>query len=155
MLSSTRRHRPARTRPRRTDRNREAALSEPIITKDDILEASKGMLQKQLYVVFTTPADGMGPVMEHIEEHLKFQVSLEERGIMVGAGPHWEDDEHTWRGDGMVIIRADSLAHAREIAASDPMHASGARSFTVRPWLLNEGRLTVTVDFSTGRHRID
>ena len=93
-------------------------MSEPQITKDDILEASKGMLQKQLYVVFTTPTNGMGPVMENIEEHLKFQVSLEQRGIMLGAGPHWEEDEHTWKGDGMVIIRADNLAHAREIAAT-------------------------------------
>ena len=38
----------------------------------------------------------------------------------------------------MVIIRAGSLAEAKEIAASDPMHASGARSYTVRPWLVNE-----------------
>ena len=130
-------------------------MSGPNITKDDILEASKGMLQKQLYVVFTTPTNGMGPVMDNIEEHLKFQVSLEQRGIMLGAGPHWEEDEHTWKGDGMVIIRADSLAHAREIAETDPMHSSGARSFTVRPWLLNEGRVTVTIDFSTGKHAVE
>ncbi|MEM8630053.1 MAG: YciI family protein [Pseudomonadota bacterium] len=129
-------------------------MSGPNITKDDILEASKGMLQKQLYVVFTSPTNGMGPVMENIEEHLKFQVDLEQRGIMLGAGPFWADDEHTWNGEGMVIIRADSLAHAKEIADTDPMHSSGARSFTVRPWLLNEGRVTVQVNFSTGQHAI-
>lgn len=127
----------------------------PNITKDDILKASKGMLQKQLYVVFTTPTNGMGPVMENIDEHLKFQVELEQKGIMLGAGPFWADDEHSWNGEGMVIIRANSLAHAKEIAESDPMHASGARSFKVRPWLLNEGRVTVTVDFSTGKHAVD
>lgn len=125
-----------------------------IITKDDILEASKGMLQMQLFVVFTTPTNGMGPVMENIEEHLQFQVNLEQRGIMFGAGPFWADDEHTWNGEGMVIIRAASLEHAKEIAATDPMHSSGARSFTVRPWLLNEGRVTVAVDLSTGRHAV-
>ena len=129
-------------------------MAGPTVTKDDILQASKGMLQKQLFVVFTTPTDGMGPVMDNIEEHLKFQVSLEQRGIMLGAGPFWADDEHTWNGEGMVIIRADSLDHAREIAAADPMHSSGARSFTVRPWLLNEGRITIEVDFSTGRHAV-
>ena len=129
-------------------------MSGPNITKDDILKASAGMLQKQLYVVFTSPTDGMGPVMENIEEHLKFQVDLEQRGIMLGAGPFWADDEHTWNGEGMVIIRADSLDHAREIAATDPMHSSGARSFKVRPWLLNEGRVTVEVNFSTGRHAV-
>lgn len=129
-------------------------MSGPHITKDDILKASAGMLQKQLFVVFTSPTDGMGPVMENIEEHLKFQVDLEQRGIMLGAGPFWADDEHTWNGEGMVIIRADSLAHAREIAETDPMHSSGARSFTIRPWLLNEGRITVEVNFSTGRHAV-
>ena len=129
-------------------------MTGPKITKDDILEASKGMLQMQLFVVFTTPTNGMGPVMENIEEHLQFQVDLEQRGIMFGAGPFWADDEHTWNGEGMVIIRADSLEYAKEIAATDPMHSSGARSFTVRPWLLNEGRITVAVDFSTGRHAV-
>ena len=129
-------------------------MTGPIITKDDILEASKGMLQMQMFVVFTTPTNGMGPVMENIEEHLQFQVNLEQRGIMFGAGPFWADDEHTWNGEGMVIIRADSLEYAKEIAATDPMHSSGARSFTVRPWLLNEGRITVAVDFSTGRHAV-
>ena len=129
-------------------------MTGPIITKDDILEASKGMLQMQLFVVFTTPTNGMGPVMENIEEHLQFQVNLEKRGIMFGAGPFWADDEHTWNGEGMVIIRAASLEHAKEIAATDPMHSSGARSFTVRPWLLNEGRVTVAVDLSTGRHAV-
>ena len=129
-------------------------MTGPKITKDDILEASKGMLQMQLFVVFTTPTNGMGPVMENIEEHLQFQVNLEQRGIMFGAGPFWADDEHTWNGEGMVIIRADSLEYAKEIAATDPMHSSGARRFTVRPWLLNEGRITVAVDFSTGRHAV-
>ena len=125
-------------------------MGEPHITKDDIYKATEGMLQKQLYVIQTTPVNGMGPVMENLDEHLKFQIGLEQQGIMLGAGPLWADDEHTWNGEGMVIIRADSLAHAREIANSDPMHAAGARSFTVRPWFLNEGRITVQLDFSTG-----
>ena len=129
-------------------------MSGPNVTKGDILRASAGMLQKQLYVVFTTPTNGLGPVMENIEEHLKFQVELEQRGIMLGAGPFWADDEHTWNGEGMVIIRADSLEHARQIAETDPMHSSGARDFKVRPWLLNEGRITVEVNFSTGKHAV-
>ncbi len=129
-------------------------MSAPTITKDDILAATAQMIQKQLYVIFTTPTDGMGPVMENLEEHLKFQISLEQRGIMLGAGPMWADDEHTWNGEGMVIIRADSLAHATEIANTDPMHISGARSFKVRPWLLNEGRITVELNFSTGVYNV-
>ena len=129
-------------------------MSEPVIKVEDILNASRGMLQKQLYVVFTTPASGMGPVMANIEAHLKFQIELEKKGIMFGAGPFWTDDEKQWQGEGMVIIRAASLDEAKKIAASDPMHASGARTFRVRPWLLNEGTVTIKVSYSDGKREI-
>ncbi len=129
-------------------------MTEPVVTREDLLEASKEMLQKQMYVYFTTPTNGMGPVMENLEAHLKFQVELEKRGIMFGAGPHWTVDEKRCEGDGMVIIRAGSLAEAREIAASDPMHSSGARSFTVRPWLMNEGTVTIKLSYSDGKREI-
>jgi len=125
-----------------------------IPTKTDILAATKGMLNKDLYVITTTPTGGMDAVMANLEEHLKFQVKLEQDGIMFGAGPLWADDEHTWNGEGMVIIRAESLDHARRIAESDPMHASGARSFTVRPWLLNEGSVTVKITYSDGAREV-
>src|ERR1700678_4311465 len=94
------------------------------VTKDDIMQASKGMLQKQFYVVHTTPTNGLGPVMENLEAHLAHQCKIEADGIMVAAGPHWTEDETQWEGDGMFVIRARSLAHAKELAASDPMHSS-------------------------------
>ena len=50
----------------------------------------------------------------------------------------------------MVIIRANSLSEAKQIAATDPMHKSGARSFTVRPWLLNEGTINLSINYSKG-----
>ena len=49
------------------------------------LSKGKGFLAKQLYVVVTTPARGMGPVMEKIKEHLAFQETLEAQGIMFAA----------------------------------------------------------------------
>ena len=129
-------------------------MNEPRITKQDVLNASSEMLNKDLYVIFTKPTNGMGPVMENLDEHLKFQVSLEKKGIMFGAGPFWEENEIDWNGEGMVIIRANSINHAKEIANSDPMHSSGARSFIVRPWLLNEGNIEVSLDYSTGKFRL-
>ena len=53
-----------------------------------------------------------------------------------------------WRGEGMTVIRAESLDAARAIAAEDPMHVSGARAFEVRPWLVNEGSLTIRLNHS-------
>ena len=129
-------------------------MNNPKVTKQDVLNASSEMLNKDLYVVFTKPENGMKEVMENLEEHLKFQVSLEKNGVMFGAGPFWEDNEIDWNGEGMVIIRANSLDHAKQIAASDPMHQSGARNFTVRPWLLNEGNIQVSLDYSTGKFKL-
>ena len=119
------------------------------VSADEVRGACEGMLRLQLYVVFTRPANGMQPVMEMLEQHLEYQISLEKRGIMFGAGPFWTDDELEWRGEGMVVIRAENLAAARAIAAEDPMHASGARTFEVRPWLINEGSLTIKLSHST------
>jgi len=108
----------------------------------------KGLLAKSLYVVFTTPTDGLGPVMENLEDHLAYQEKIQNEGIMFGAGPFPNDEATNWEGEGMVIIRADSLEAAKEIAANDPMHKSGARSYRVRPWLMNEGRLTIELTYS-------
>ena len=120
-----------------------------------VLEASKGMLQRQLYAIFTKPTNGLGPVFEVIEKHLEFQVQLEKDGIMFAAGPIWTDDGEHWEGEGMVIVRAASREEAIQIAETDPMHTSGARSFHVRPWLINEGSITITLDNSTQKFTVN
>ncbi|MGR3496753.1 YciI family protein [Citreimonas sp.] len=114
-----------------------------------VLDASKGMLQKQLFAIFTTPVDGLGAVFANMEEHLNFQVQLEKDGILYAAGPLWTDDGQEWEGEGMVIVRADSAADAKAIAERDPMHKAGARAFRIRPWLINEGSVTIRLDNST------
>lgn len=114
-----------------------------------VREASGAMLQKQLYAIFTTPTDGLGAVFANLDAHLAFQMELEQAGIMFAAGPLWSDDEQDWHGEGMVVVRAASRADAIAIAERDPMHKAGARSFTVRPWMINEGSMTVRLDYST------
>jgi hypothetical protein len=49
----------------------------------------------------------------------------------------------------MIIYRAASMEDARKLADADPMHAAGARSYTVRRWMVNEGALTLSVGLST------
>ena len=79
---------------------------------------------------------------------------LEDTGVMFGAGPLADEGGETWSGTGMVVIRAENLAEAEEIAAADPMHASGARNFTVRPWIVNEGTVTVKVGFASSSREV-
>ncbi len=115
----------------------------------------RGHLARQLYIVSTRPIDGIGPIMENLAVHLTFQEELERDGIMFAAGPNWTDDEQTWEGDGTVVLRAGSLEDAKQIAARYPMHMNGARAFTVRPWLINEGRITVQLGLATGGFRMN
>jgi uncharacterized protein YciI len=109
---------------------------------------AKGVLAKPLYVIFTKPVNGLDAVRAQLAEHLQYQKDLEAAGITFAAGPFANDSETEWSGEGMIIVRAASMQEARALAETDPMHRSGARSFQVRPWLLNEGSYTVTVRYS-------
>jgi len=116
--------------------------------------SAKGLLAKQLYVVLTSPANGLQPVLDNLQEHLAYQLELERKGIMFAAGPFADDDQQRWEGEGMVIIRAENIEEAKQIAASDPMHKSGARQYRVRPWMLNEGSITLKVTYSNGKREV-
>ena len=120
-----------------------------------VLEASKGMLQKRLYAITTTPVDGLGPVFAGMEEHLAYQVKLEQDGLLYAAGPLFSDDGETWAGEGFVVVRTATLEEARAIAEADPMHKSGARTFRLRPWMINEGRVSIRLDYSTQTFSLD
>ncbi|MBL6958700.1 MAG: hypothetical protein ISR52_06955 [Rhodospirillales bacterium] len=113
-----------------------------------------GVLCKQLYAVFTKPTGGLDAVMENMKDHLAYQVGIEEKGIMFAAGPFADDTEQSWEGEGMVIIRAANLEEAKAIADADPMHQSGARDYRIRPWVINEGSLTLKVTYSNGKREV-
>ena len=117
--------------------------------------SERGMLAKQMFVVFTEPTGDLEKVQEARAEHLKYQVEIEQKGIMFAAGPLADDSGESWGGDGMIIIRANSIEEATKIAEADPMHASGARKFRIRPWLMNEGGFNLQVTFSDGKQRIE
>ena len=117
--------------------------------------AAKGLLAKRLYVIFTTPTGALDALKAHFPAHLDYQKDLEARGITFAAGPFADDNESAWSGEGMIIVRAASLEEAQSIAKADPMHSSGVRSFRVRPWLLNEGSVTLTVRYSHAYRAVD
>ncbi|MGV9350227.1 YciI family protein [Streptomyces spiralis] len=130
--------------------------SEPVMPWQQLIRdgRERGFLTKPLYAVFSTPVNGLGPVLEVLDEHAAFQVKLEEDGIMFVAGPLADDTEERWDGEGFFVYRASSRDEAIRIAEEDPMHRSGARTFRVRPWLLNEGSFRTRINYSTGHAQI-
>jgi uncharacterized protein len=131
-------------------------MTEPVMLWQDLVEYSQthDLLAKRLYVVFSQPTNGISPVLENLDPHVAHQTELERRGVMFAAGPFASDDEQHWNGEGMFIYRASSLEEATKLAESDPMHQSGARSFRVRPWLLNEGTFSVRLFYSGGKPQV-
>jgi uncharacterized protein len=111
---------------------------------------TKGLLAKQLWVISSKPTNGLGAILNNLEEHLAYQTKLERDGIMFAAGPLASEDLTEWLGEGLFMYRADSIDAARKLAEADPMHSSGARSFTIREWMLNEGTYSIQVYYSAG-----
>ncbi|MEM9604605.1 MAG: YciI family protein [Pseudomonadota bacterium] len=109
---------------------------------------ARGALALELYVVQSVPAGEPEAVRANLPDHLAYQASLEASGVLVMAGPVSDETGELMQGAGQIIYRADSLEAARGHAEADPMHASGARRYTLRRWLVNEGALTVSVKLS-------
>ena len=112
-----------------------------------IIEGSGNSLRMQLYVV-TSTANNLESVKQKLAEHRAYLRELEEQNVLFGAGPLWTDDGQYFEGDGLLIYRANSVKEAEKIALADPMHSSNARTFSIRPWLLNDGKITVQVTLS-------
>ena len=131
-------------------------MTEPRMTWQEMVDFSEShdLLAKRLYVISSKPTNGLGPINKVLDEHVEFQTKLEKDGIMFAAGPLASEDLQEWLGEGLFMYRAASMEEATTIAESDPMHRSGARTFTIREWLVNEGTYTVQVFYSAGRPKI-
>ncbi len=117
--------------------------------KDYKAEAKeRGALAFEVYVAVSTPAKPPEAVKAVLPDHLAYIGELEARGVVMFAGPMSDESGQEMQGVGMLILRADSLDEARALAEGDPMHKSGARSFTLRRWLINEGSVTITTRLS-------
>ena len=123
------------------------------MTSDEIVGFSrdKGFAAQILYAIITEPVNGLEPIRANAEAHLEHQLKLEAEGVMFASGPLMTEDGRFYDGAGMIVIRAGSLEEADAVAKRDPMHASGARTYRILPWLVNEGSFSFTVRISDFR----
>ena len=112
------------------------------------------LLAKQLYVVFSEPTNGLGPILEVVDEHVRYQTKLEVDGIMWAAGPMATPDEREWLGDGCSCTGPTPSRRRRGTPRTTRCTSPGhGRSESVC-WLLNEGSLNVRVLFSGGKTQV-
>lgn len=100
------------------------------------------MARYRLFVIFW---QGHGRDLSgHLADHLAYMIEVEKSGRLFASGPLGEGA----RGDGMTVVRAPSPEEAEALAKEDPFVRAGLRTYTIEPWLLMEGRVTVSVDLS-------
>ncbi len=114
----------------------------------------RGSLALELFVLESTPSDQGPAVPDVLPDHLAYQKTMEEAGKLAFAGPLSDLSGEEMEGTGMIVYRAESLAAARALADNDPMHKTGARTYVIRKWLINEGSLTVSVGLSTAKVKL-
>lgn len=112
---------------------------------------SRGALALELYVVESTPTGDLELLQGTLPDHLAYQKEMEAKGALVLAGPLSDETGDVMQGVGQIVYRAGSIEEARGFAEADPMHQTGARSFMLRRWLVNEGSLNVTLSLSGQR----
>ncbi len=105
----------------------------------------RGALALEVFSIISTPAGDLAKVKKLLPEHLAYQADLERRGLLMLAGPLSDESGEQMEGVGQIVYRAESLDEARSLAEADPMHAGGARRYTLRRWLINEGSLQLTI----------
>jgi uncharacterized protein YciI len=110
-------------------------------------------LGKEMYLVVTRPVRSDAITEELLRAHLANQVDLERRGIMFAAGPLYPRGSDKPEA-GMFVLRAASFEEAAAIADGDPLHKAGVRTYTLQKWRVNEGSITVTVNYSDQTARI-
>lgn len=108
----------------------------------------RGALALELYIVESTGTGNAEAIKETLAAHLEYQSQLELSGQLAFAGPVSDLSGEQMQGNGMIIYRAQSIEEARTLADADPMHSAGARSYTLRRWLINEGSFSLNVALS-------
>lgn len=103
-------------------------------------------LGREMYLVITRPV--RSPEIENrLSDHLAHQVELERKGIMFAAGPLYSRGSQIPEA-GMFVLRANSFEEAEAICKTDPLHAAGLRTYTIQKWRVNEGSITLKVNYS-------
>lgn len=119
----------------------------------DQIQARMGRVN--MFAIFMRPTDKYDVSTSEgqalMRQHLQFQLNLEDRGILLAAGPlnlqtpvpvgrpRPADPDPIIDASGMYLVAGASREAAESIAASEPFERAGWRTHTVCTWMLNEG----------------
>lgn len=103
------------------------------------------MWKREYYVMFRTVVNPER-IPSVMLQHYGWIIELEKRGDVFVSGP--VSDREGNQAAGVTVFRAENWEQADQLAAGDPFVSSGAVSFEIKRWQINEGRINVSIDFS-------
>lgn len=112
---------------------------------EEITRLKWRMLMKSYYVMFRNIID-RSKLPEALLPHYRWIIELEKQGHVFASGPLFADDNGP--GVGMTVFRTSSFEETAALAAQDPFVLSGAATFEIKRWQLNEGRISIQIDLS-------
>ncbi len=98
-----------------------------------------GQLALEVFACVTTPVEAGPPPQDVLAEHKAYIAGLETSGKVFLAGPLSNPEGTHMSGAGLIVFAAADMAEARALAAGDPMHRAGIRTYSLQAWRLNEG----------------
>jgi uncharacterized protein len=104
-------------------------------------------LKKHFFVIFSEAGLRPDELPAQIPAHMEYLAGLEKQGVLFMSGP-FLDASGNPGSSGMLIVRAASADGASVLAAGDPFHSSGARTFRVEEWQVHQGRVDIAIDLS-------
>lgn len=110
------------------------------------------MIMRSFFVMFRTivdPAKAKAAALKHY----RWIIGLEKQGLVFASGPLFADESSP--GVGMTVFRVGDGEAAARLAAEDPFVTGGGATFEIKRWQINEGRLSVSIDFSDQSYRFD
>jgi uncharacterized protein YciI len=107
--------------------------------------------QKVYFACFTDLVEASTPddIERVVLEHKQWLAEMDAAGKIFVAGP-FLDENYSYSATGLIVFRAETAEEARVLAARDPMHSSGVRTFRILPWQLNEGTMRIEINFLNG-----
>jgi uncharacterized protein YciI len=130
------------------------------MTELSMEEIQARMGRVQLFAIFMRPTERYNlsgaEGRELMRKHLQFQLEMEDRGILLAAGPldlktpapigrpAPAEPDPIIDASGMYFVTAANRAAAEAIAASEPFERAGWRTHKLCAWTLNEGAAVAT-----------
>ncbi len=123
---------------------------------DDVGELLSNMLGAEYHCVRWTGRPGVtnDDIGRHLHAHVTWMIDLERAGHLLASGP-LIDGEGIGPGDGLTILRTESVDAAADLAAEDPFVVHGLRTYEIATWRLMEGSFSINLSLSTGTYRFE